>query len=1072
MAEVLGIVAGVAQLLDLSLRVVLASSQLYTKLKNVPGEIETLKKSTQQFIDLLRIISFDFSIPAEPGSVSLQVAHHVTSLLHDTVKESGGLARLLEDLSIAETNTIKRTWATVVSAKKEKELTDRCHRIESFKSSLQLWHQHHSSARMLQQLNQIKTYQLALQSNVGLLTQQCSTITDSNQSIVTQLGSLTLSGPPSSGQARRRRRRQPAFGTSGCTCSSVTQTSAVSFSALQLFLTKQDSHSETCSSRDTSTSWSCGLRVLKPRIQVMLGLQLGGWALSMCGRISPHNVVDPDKSPAFIAVKNAIGEIKDTFGISIFQTQLFPGSELRLVGSDGLRTLTVVQEVDVLQRQAVTSTFESLLRSILQAFESGEASPTDQTPQGATVLHLFVLLAGKCAYFQEQNYHLLDSIAELLFAGNADPNADIRSGQELPAFFGYCRLPLHATPLCIMASEIASPWCPPEVSDHIRLDRILVKHGCDTSRFLRDSQRSGNRRMASIIARNSIVLEGWFPCFKNETVRHLSNAKMVVDEQSPIRVAVIEKSEKELRHLVSIEGASVEDRALVRLAIGWPTGLRILLDAGADPSGGIFHAIREQHLPSVEVLLEYDCPMFVDNGEFVVGLLEIALIWWASPGVVALLIERLAERRKDLLRLALENLSHSWLAKLGYGKEQGKLLVDRHALQIFEELQMHHVDVPKALRPGNRTTVYHTAEMPPTLARKLYDAGFRAIDEPDKDGITPLLSLILRGHVPFLEDEHDMRHQDLLRLSEWYLGHGATLPRSPNFQTILQFSETWTGCISARIWIGKHGGLCGALQVFRQLDEQTGHQHDSCSCWCTMAGCTPVGIVLRKKQWGAYGDEQVYRLLRRRRWLFYLPRYSLLGLSVSQQCFADICRLELFDRLGMAHTCCHFLDQGRVSPKYRFRGMIRAGIPSMPLEERRELQEEDRYLKLALDSYVDLYLDLLQKHRGGFESFWIAWWLALEDHLPPEIPKDRETDYPRIKIPGVCDPGHPDEGRDLSSYEPNIEAITNMVKEYSSHLNSEGIEKVLGQLAPNKVEQGFNSWYLKGWLSTEEDEEG
>ncbi|KAM5353590.1 hypothetical protein ACJ41O_000240 [Fusarium nematophilum] len=152
MAEVLGIVAGVAQLLDLSLRVVLASSQLYTKLKNVPGEIETLKKSTQQFIDLLRIISFDFSIPAEPGSVSLQVAHHVTSLLHDTVKESGGLARLLEDLSIAETNTIKRTWATVVSAKKEKELTDRCHRIESFKSSLQLWHQHHSSARMLQQL--------------------------------------------------------------------------------------------------------------------------------------------------------------------------------------------------------------------------------------------------------------------------------------------------------------------------------------------------------------------------------------------------------------------------------------------------------------------------------------------------------------------------------------------------------------------------------------------------------------------------------------------------------------------------------------------------------------------------------------------------------------------------------------------------------------------------------------------------------------------------------------------------------------------------------------------------------
>ena len=50
MAEILGIVAGAAQLLDLSARLVLASSQLYAHLKNVPEEIEALKKKHPGFL--------------------------------------------------------------------------------------------------------------------------------------------------------------------------------------------------------------------------------------------------------------------------------------------------------------------------------------------------------------------------------------------------------------------------------------------------------------------------------------------------------------------------------------------------------------------------------------------------------------------------------------------------------------------------------------------------------------------------------------------------------------------------------------------------------------------------------------------------------------------------------------------------------------------------------------------------------------------------------------------------------------------------------------------------------------
>jgi hypothetical protein len=148
MAEVLGIVAGVAQLLDHSTRILVASSSLYSKLKNIPDEIDILKKNTQLFTDLLWMISSDFDGPINSQVHSLHVTHRVTSILHDMMKESEDLALLLEGLSAKNSSPMRRKWSAVVSATKEKEITERCCRIESFKSTLQLWYQHQSNARL------------------------------------------------------------------------------------------------------------------------------------------------------------------------------------------------------------------------------------------------------------------------------------------------------------------------------------------------------------------------------------------------------------------------------------------------------------------------------------------------------------------------------------------------------------------------------------------------------------------------------------------------------------------------------------------------------------------------------------------------------------------------------------------------------------------------------------------------------------------------------------------------------------------------------------------------------------
>ncbi|KAJ4232211.1 hypothetical protein NW759_002598 [Fusarium solani] len=146
MAEVLGIVAGAAQLLDLSTRVLVASSSLYGKLKNIPAEIETLKKNTELFIDLLWMISSDFDGPINSRVHSLHVTHRITSILHDARKESEELALFLEGLSSNNSSLMRRKWSAIVSATKEKDIAERCRRIESLKSTLQLWYQHQNNA--------------------------------------------------------------------------------------------------------------------------------------------------------------------------------------------------------------------------------------------------------------------------------------------------------------------------------------------------------------------------------------------------------------------------------------------------------------------------------------------------------------------------------------------------------------------------------------------------------------------------------------------------------------------------------------------------------------------------------------------------------------------------------------------------------------------------------------------------------------------------------------------------------------------------------------------------------------
>lgn len=82
------------------------------------------------------------------------------------------------------------------------------------------------------------------------------------------------------------------------------------------------------------------------------------------------------------------------------------------------------------------------------------------------------------------------------------------------------------------------------------------------------------------------------------------------------------------------------------------------------------------------------------------------------------------------------------------------------------------------------------------------------------------------------------------------------------------------------------------------------------------------------------------------------------------------CRLEIFTRLGMAHTCC------RYSHDYE-------DILIVSSDERSELQEEDREAGLLddLNSMMDKYEELEVNHPGPFSEFLAFKWSPLNSIL-------------------------------------------------------------------------------------------
>lgn len=420
-------------------------------------------------------------------------------------------------------------------------------------------------------------------------------------------------------------------------------------------------------------------------------------------------------------------------------------------------------------------------------------------------------------------------------------------------------------------------------------------------------------------------------------------------------------------------------RSPVELALGWPEGLSFLVDHSFDISSAFEAACGMNDLESASALLRSPLPIFepmsLDNfGErsptWVLDCARRAL----SFDIYVRAVEELQRRRAGIQALMEDHLSEEERVALGWREDT--MRSDDIAGDAFD-LLASRIDVPRALHgchtisPHGHQELYRS-QFDLKYNQQLYQAGFEAVDVPDKDGRTPLCKLV-ESRVDF---QHDPGFQ--AKLEEglvWFLERGA----SPCFFTEQSGRPTWPHLLFNLADIIDEQILPDPSVSVTQA---CSHHYlaDDCECYCSINGCLPPYMFWRcgvgGYDMGAHENcimRPETRRLKLQGWVRAWPLFDF-----EKECYyREICRLELFERLGMAHTCC----ATRLSRDHF--------VTALSAEEQESLRSEDAVSADQLKFMINEYQKTRKKLRKlSLDEFWDLWWVEVNKILPPLFPEE------------------------------------------------------------------------------------
>ena len=474
-------------------------------------------------------------------------------------------------------------------------------------------------------------------------------------------------------------------------------------------------------------------------------------------------------------------------------------------------------------------------------------------------------------------------------------------------------------------------------------------------------------------------------------------------------IAIWHRSEQELDqvlrespHLINeINGLA---NTPLHLAVGWPHGIRTLLQHGAcidatdrDGCTSLYYAIELGILETVSILIEADCLLHIGDRYFTRDLLEytssrckddisvcLSISQEAHTEVLDTVISSLAERRRNLqTRLAALPIA----AKINPGVFQDDRILDEYAqyAECVEEDAMRGNDhMPRhasSLLPTYRT-VYHVVDMTVEVAEKLWQIGFHDVDVPNEYGLTPLMCRRFSHLI------------DVLEVSSWLIQKGAKLHRLQHRTPVCDANPTISamelplvnsalhhvayniGHSATYLVDREESGHAKRLQIELQRLSKEGRLlvgtvlldvlHNDCICACSSQGCLASTMMLKSSK------ESLWLASSRRKWFFVATEYLIDLVGPSDSCpdwlAKELIRYQTFEELELRHTCCKW---------YYSLGLIRRDV-----EEQAEIRDED-HEKIEL---LEGLLQEFEEHRGSQDvlSFLRGYWTIRMDQVHQE----------------------------------------------------------------------------------------
>ncbi|KAI8625744.1 hypothetical protein F5Y19DRAFT_449398, partial [Xylariaceae sp. FL1651] len=421
----------------------------------------------------------------------------------------------------------------------------------------------------------------------------------------------------------------------------------------------------------------------------------------------------------------------------------------------------------------------------------------------------------------------------------------------------------------------------------------------------------------------------------------------------------------------------------LELTLGWIEGTYVLLNAGAHPKDALTTAACFGDLDILQLLLNID-NMNAVTDEDIMNIFTLPSHFFTKD-VVLEALRAMKLRRQRLLELALTQLPTNEVRELGLVQD---ILLDSKASKVYDSLLNKGIEVPRALTITYDKPIYHHwafLQNQTMLHDLAFGIGFKEIDA-EYMGRTPLQKLT-----------EEPKDGDTLL---WFLSKGAR----PQIQTRLKWTcgNAFTLALNLSDWfiIGNYypywfshakqsdDTACSILRLCARDCEMS--VRDGCKCFCSSRGCTPIHCFRRATYhackapdwfpWKKGGEErELYRVPRHEldhvleAWCYHTHR----PIEEVHELYEDSCRLELFERLQMVHTCLPH-------------GVHTHLEPPEPWSENeiQEIKEEDQDSKDQLDLLMHYYgksRDIHLPHSPRLSDYvehLAEWWKAVDAILP------------------------------------------------------------------------------------------